>query len=155
MKSSALVTLAVVVSLAGCGAIRDSKVNPFNWFGKSRAETTEVALNPNERKDGRILVDQVTALRINRTPSGAVIEAVGLPPTQGFWFADLVALNDGYVVDGVLTYEFRIARPITRKSQGTPQTREVTVATAISKSKLASARQIRVVGARSSRSSSR
>ena len=156
MKTSALLTLTLVVSLAGCGAIRDSKVNPFNWFGKSRAEkTTTVVVDPNARDDGRVLVDQVTSMRVNRTPAGAVVEVIGLPPTQGYWEADIFALNDGYPVEGVLTYEFRVAKPIVQSRQGTPTSREITAGIAISNARLQGVRSIRVVGARTSRTARR
>lgn len=157
VKSSTLLALALVLALGACSAISGSRLNPFNWFGGSRAQTNQTVqqLAPNERADGRFLVDQVIALRINRTPGGAIVEAVGLPPTQGYWSAELVALNDGRAADGVLSYEFRVARPTSPQAQGIQQSREITVAAAVSNLRLNGVRQIRVIGARNSRSSSR
>ena len=103
----------------------------------------------------RKLVDQVTQMRVNRTPGGAVVEAVGLPVTQGHWQAELVAQNAGYPVDGVLTYEFRIAEPFGFQQQGTPFSREITVATAVSAVRLQNVQTIRVLGARNAQASRR
>ena len=30
-----IMVIAVALSLAGCAKIRDSKINPFNWFGRT------------------------------------------------------------------------------------------------------------------------
>ena len=46
---TALLTLTLI--LAGCGGFRDSKLNPFNWFGRSE-ETEKVAL-PERPRDTR------------------------------------------------------------------------------------------------------
>lgn len=156
MKSSTWIALGLVVTLGACSGVRESRLNPFNWFGGSQSQKTKVVeLAPNERADGRVLIDQVVSMRVNRTPSGAVVEAVGLAPTQGYWKAELVALNDGQAVDGVLSYEFRVAKPRDVWPQGAQQTREIVVAAQVSLNRLQSVRQISVIGARNTRSSRR
>ncbi len=138
--------------LTGCA----SKLNPFNWFKRgSQEETLAADFNPKVIVDGRQLVDQVTVLTIEKTPGGAIIHAVGLPPTQGYWDAELLAENAEKPVNGVLTYQFRIQQPPGFERESTPQSREVVVGHFVSNSKLQGVRQIRVLGARNARSSRR
>ena len=59
---------------------------------------------PSVATDPRQLISQVTRLEIKKTQGGAIISAAGMPPTQGWWGAELLAENDGKPVDGVMTY---------------------------------------------------
>jgi hypothetical protein len=158
MRKPATVVLAVAValSLAGCDTISNSKLNPFNWFGQSEeapAVVPETASGiPN---DPRQLVAQVLSLEVATAPGGAIVRANGLPPTQGWWKAELVAENNGEPVDGVLTYRFVVAQPIGNKPVSTPQSREVTAAAFLSNIALEGIRRIVVTGAGNSRTSSR
>lgn len=156
MRVSVAGLLIVALTLGACGTIRESRINPFNWFGRS--EPVVVAAEgvvPGRPNDSRILVAQVTDMEVARQPGGAIIRATGLPPTQGWWDTALVAENDGYPVNGVLTYRFVIAEPLTTKPVSTPQSRELTAAVAVSDIKLAGVSQIVVVGAQNSRASRR
>lgn len=149
--------LIVTLVLAGCGRARESRLNPFNWFGRSE-ETTQTVTEgavPGRPDDGRILIAQVTDLEVARQPGGAIVRASGVPPTQGWWNTDLVAENGGVPVDGVLTYRFVIAEPLTPNRASTPQSRELTAATYVSDIKLEGVSQIVVLGAENSRSSRR
>ena len=158
MRKPATVVLAVAVALllAGCDTISNSKLNPFNWFGQSEeapAVVPETASGiPN---DPRQLVAQVLTLEVVTAPGGAIVRANGLPPTQGWWKAELVAENNGEPVDGVLTYRFVVAQPIGNKPVSTVQSREVTAATFLSNIALENIRRIVVTGAGNSRTSSR
>lgn len=147
--------LIAALTLGGCEAASESRLNPVNWFGGSTAGTgveTRVATAP---QDPRPLVDEVTALEIARRPGGAIVQATGLPPTQGYWNSDLVAENRGEPVDGVLTYRFVVSPPTSAQPVGTPQSREVTAAVHLSDIRLAGVREIVVLGSRSSRTSRR
>lgn len=159
MKRIVTVTLVVTLAVAGCGRIRDSRLNPFNWFGGSqsqpRAEVSALEAGMTPVADPRQLVDQVTSLSINRTPQGAIVEAAGLPQTQGYWDADLVAENGGEPAEGVLTYRFVVAPPSGPRRVSTPQSREVTAAAFVSNAKLAEVSKIVVLGLGNSRSSAR
>lgn len=137
-----IATLALIAALAGCGAVRDSKLNPFNWFGAS-APAEKVVL-PEKPADPRGLVQQVVTLVIEPIPSGAIVRATGLPPTQGYWNAELVeAPADG---SGRLVLEFRIFPPVGSADVNTPQSREVTAAIHLSNVKLRDVREIVVQG---------
>ena len=149
--------LVLTLALPGCARIRDSKVNPFNWFGRSKAVATQPveSVVPGRPEDGRILIANVTELEIARQPGGAIVRASGLPPTQGWWDAELVAENGGLPVEGVLTYRFVIAAPAKASRVSTPQSRELTAAAYVSDIKLAGVSEIVVVGAENSRASRR
>ena len=47
------VVLGLAVALAGCGKLRQSKLNPFNWFKKS--EPRETIVLPGKEEDPRPL----------------------------------------------------------------------------------------------------
>lgn len=152
---SGLLILALV--LTGCGRIRDSRINPFNWFGRSEpvaVATAEPAV-PGRPGDPRVLVAEVTDMEVARQPGGAIVRATGLPPTQGWWDAALVAENGGLPVDGVLTFRFVVDQPHGATRVSTPQSRAVTAAAWLSDVKLANISQIVVLGAQNSRASRR
>ena len=74
-----------------------------------------------------------------------MIEARGLPPTQGYWDAALLLRGDG-PVDGTLTYDLLVAPPPGPRRVGTPASREVVVGAAVSAPVLRDVRRIRVEG---------
>lgn len=156
-----LLGFAIVLTLAGCARISDSRLNPFNWFGDSREAA---AADPAERRplvpegrrvvvtDARPLVTQVTALTVDRTAAGAVVRATGLAPTQGFFNAQLV--NAG-VANGVLTLDFRAQAPTGFEAVGTARSRQITAAYVIGSNDLAGIRTVRVQAAENARTSGR
>lgn len=145
--------LVVAVAVTGCGRIRDSKLNPFNWFGGSKEETVQVV--DGVPQDPRPLVQEVTRLEVARQPGGAIVTAAGVPPTQGWWDATLVPEGDGAAKDGVLTYRFVVKAPLELRRTSTPQSREVTAAVYLSDIRLQDVTKIVVLGASNSRSTSR
>lgn len=150
MRLPLLAALTAVMLLTACGAIRDSRLNPRNWFGRSQpADIVVVEVAP----DPRPLVDQVLSMVVEPYPGGAIIRATGLPPTQGYWEAELEPLPIDE--NGVLVYEFRVFPPIVDRRSGTQQSREVTVATALSDIKLQGITRIVVQGALNARESRR
>lgn len=153
--AAALCLALLTLTLADCGRIRDSRLNPFNWFGHSRASTATAELAPGEAADGRQLISQVTALEVTHMPTGALVRATGLPPTQGWWKAQLVADNHGFPVDGVMTYRFLVFQPPQDEAVSTPQSREISAAAYISTVKLADVTKIVVQGESNSRESGR
>ena len=154
-RRAVILTLAMAVALSGCG-LGQSRLNPFNWF-RSGPQTETLDPVPLQRnRDRRPLVAQVTHLVVERTPGGAIIRAIGLPPEQGWYDAELVNEDrDGKPIDGVLTYSFRAFPPRESTRVSTVQSRELTVAVFVSDITLASTRQIRVTGALNSRTARR
>lgn len=156
LRPALVLPLVLTVALSGCGWM-----NPKNWFG---SEPVAQTLEPEggyqkAREDGRELVPQITALKIERTLTGAIVVATGLPPTQGWWGSKLVAENDGLPVDGVITYRFVLAEPASGSADAgrvlNERAREVTATAFIRGPRLAQTTQVVVVGAANSRSASR
>lgn len=145
------VVLGLGLALAGCGGLRQSKLNPFNWFRKS--EPRETIVLPEKADDPRLLVEAVLSMQVEPIPGGAVVRARGVTPTQGWWDAELVPQD----VDenGVLVYEFRLLPPTGKTDVNTQQSREIDVAIFISDIKLESVREIVVQGATNARSARR
>ncbi|MDG1471544.1 MAG: hypothetical protein P8Q26_08295 [Ascidiaceihabitans sp.] len=166
--------LISAVALTACGAVRDSRVNPANWFGKSRSapiEVQEANTNPlipaartglfaKRRADRDAYfgnpIDQVTGLVIERVPGGAIVRATGLTKTQGVHGVQLTPQTDDETpVDGVLTYRLEGIQPSTAQSVGSEHTRTVVAARALTDQDLRDVRTIRVVAARNARTSRR
>jgi hypothetical protein len=151
MKTPVIAILVLSTLLAGCGGFRDSRLNPLNWFRPARqAVVTDLAARP---QDPRALVAEVTGLKVEPHATGAIVRATGLPPTQGYWEAELVALplDD----QGRLVFEFRIFPPLYPQPEGTPWSRQIVVATSLSTRKLEGVRVIVVQGASNALSSDR
>lgn len=149
VRQIALVSLCLL--LIGCGGFRDSRLNPFNWFGRS--EPRETIVLPDAAADPRPLVENVLTMTVEPMPGGAIIRATGQTPTQGWWQAELVP--QPLTKDGVLVFEFRLLPPITRTDVNTPRSRQVTVAQYISDIKLEAVREIVVQGANNARAARR
>lgn len=152
MRLPLTVALTAVMVLTSCGAIRESRFNPLNWFGRSQ-EVQVDEYGVAEVQDARPLVAQVLSMSIEQTPYGAIVRATGLSPMQGYYDAELVArpLDE----NGVLVYEFRLMPPPVAKPVGTQRTREVTAGAHLSRIKLEAIREIVVQGAENARSSRR
>ncbi|PIE15981.1 MAG: hypothetical protein CSA68_04415 [Rhodobacterales bacterium] len=148
MKTPIAITLLGAVALSGCA----SKLNPVNWFGKSQSKTYKEVVIPVKPADLRGLVDQVTLLRVEKAPGGAIIHAVGLPHTQGYWDAELVPEFGEQPVKGVLSYSFRIQKPLGFEKAGSAYSREVDVGYFVSNQKLVGVNTIRVLGEKNARS---
>lgn len=137
--------IAMLVLLAGCATVSESRFNPFNWFGQDE-EVTPVATRVIT--DPRPLVAQVTSVSIDPVPGGAIIRAVGLPPQQGYFAGALVQQSAG---PGILSYGFRVVPPFETTRVSTEASREIVVGLFVSDQTLAGARQIQVSGATNAR----
>ena len=153
MKRRVVLGLGAALVVASCGRIRDSRLNPFNWFGGARRRERVADARPAEVQDPRPLVAEVVSLNVDPYSAGAIVRAKGIPPTQGWWEAELVArpLDE----NGVQVYDFRVFPPITQTPAGTPQSREITVGISISSVKLDQITEIVVQGANNALSSRR
>lgn len=174
-----ILTTSVLISalaLTACGTIRDSRVNPLNWFGKGQTTAApleqKASTNPllqNTKKRGIFAkareknalyrgqpIDQVTNLVIERVPGGAVIRATGLTAAQGVYDLQLTPANkDNTPVNGVLTYRLEGIRPAKPQPVGSTHTRTVVVAQALTDQELQGVVTIHVQAARNVQTSSR
>jgi hypothetical protein len=147
MSLRALTLIVLVLGISACG----TRLNPFNWFGGEREQRIAVQ-DQVEMTDSRGLVREVLRLSVEATSIGAIVTATGLPPTQGFWAADLVEVAREA---GTVTYEFRVFPPPGVADVNTQASREVVVATTLSMRDLSEVRIIQVLGQENSRSVSR
>ena len=154
MNRPLLAATACLMLLSGCGGFAQSNFNPFNWFGRSTDEGPATLVPPGgftADRDFRQPVLTVTEMALDRRPGGAILRATGLPPTQGWWDAELRPENDERPEGGVLTYTFVVAEPRDAQPQGAPVSREVTAARFLPDARLDGVREIRVIGANNSR----
>lgn len=163
MRKTLPLLLAATLALTACASIRDSRVNPFNWFGQSRSERLEQTANTNPliprggglfaraRAEDQVYLgrpfEQITDLTIERVPGGAIIRATGLAARQGIYAVQLTPENEEEeAVDGILTYRLEGIRPSRPTPVGTKPTREVIAARRVTDQQLQGVRQIRVEG---------
>jgi hypothetical protein len=111
-------------TLTACATVSQSRINPFNWFKPSQEE--KGALVVAKVTDPRPLVQAIVGLTVEPYPGGALVRATGLPPNQGRWNAELLALPIDEA--GVLVLEFRVAPPPEPADVGSQQSREIVVA---------------------------
>lgn len=148
MRQVIFAASAAAVLLSGCGYMRESKLNPLNWFGKSEPrEAIALVATPQDARD---LVADVVSLEVLPYSTGTIVQATGIAATQGYWDAELVAKDIDE--NGVLVYEFRVFPPAAPAPAGAAQTREIAVAATINNVKLDSVREIVVQGANNARS---
>lgn len=162
-KSVILMTTAALV-LTSCGTIRESRVNPFNWFGRSESvpveQTAAAQTNPlipagkrrglfskREKEDLSVPVRQITDLRVERTNAGAIIYATALADRTGAFGAVLLPDPADPENPSVLSFTFRVTYPEHNTPAGTPRTRSIIAAHSVSRQDLAPIRTIRVNGA--------
>ncbi|MEM6385115.1 MAG: hypothetical protein AAF718_02645 [Pseudomonadota bacterium] len=147
-----LLGAVLTVGLTACGRVAESRLNPFNWFGSSEPEAaTSVVV---VETDPRPRIAQVTSLRIEPTPTGAIVRATGVPPTQGWYAAALVPETDG-PVNGEMVYVFRAVPPLDTDRVSSAASRELSVAQSLSAQELAATRLVRVIGAQNALSARR
>ncbi|SIS52338.1 hypothetical protein [Phaeovulum vinaykumarii] len=157
----------LALAVPGCGRIRSSKVNPFNWFGSSEdaepVEQSEPTLD-ELRLNGRDLAGRITALEVGPVHGGAVVTARAVMPTQGWWAPELLpqilgptgkAGSEG----GKMVIRF-IAAPPPKDSPAarrvsTDASREITAGLFLSHQELAGVNTITVTGAENARSARR
>ncbi|MEM6305927.1 MAG: hypothetical protein AAF744_14510 [Pseudomonadota bacterium] len=159
-------TLILVGStlLAACG-LRDSRVNPLNWFGRSEPApvTAQEPENTNPlipRRAGLFArsraeraiylgtpIEQIADLTVERVPGGAIIRATGVAARQGYYEVQLTPSNEEEEAeDGVLIYRLEALRPTRNTAQGRQPTREVTAGRKVTDQQLRGVRAIRVEG---------
>jgi len=154
MKRAGILFVVLALGLSGCG-FGQSRLNPFNWF-RSAPKTEALAPVNVQNADRRPVVAEIVSVSVDRTPGGAIIRALALPPAQGWYGAGLVSEDPGGVpVRGVLRFSFRAWPPDGPTLVSTPQSRELSAAVFLSDIKLAGVREIRVTGAVNARAARR
>lgn len=170
MRKPLALILAGSLVLAGCGGWRDSRVNPTNWFGKSRSVPVAAEVGeevnplipekqrrgifaPKETEDTSVLVGEISALRIEPTPTGAIVRATGVAERQGAHKLELRQVSDSAA--GTLEFDFRVLYPDATTPTGSIHSRTIHAAVTLSKQDLAGIRVIRVSGATNARDSRR
>lgn len=151
MTRSMTVALAALLTLSACGGVRESRLNPFNWFGGS--EPTETITIVVDKADPRPLVGDVLSMSVEPYSGGAIVRATGRTETQGWWDAELVEAETDD--PGKLVLEFRLLPPIVRTDVNTPRSREITVAKTLSPTRLEYISSIVVQGANNARATRR
>lgn len=151
MTRSLTAALIALLVLTSCGKVRDSRLNPFNWFGRS--EQTETLQTVQKPADPRPLVADVVSMNVEPYSGGAIVRATGISPTQGYWDAELVEVENDE--SGHLILEFRLFPPVAEQGVNTPRSREVTVAMTLSPARLENISRITVQGASNARTTRR
>lgn len=146
-RRSLVVGVLALGALPSCARLADTRLNPKNWFKKSRGERVAIPEEIlREQADPRARIEQVTTLVIEPVHGGAIIRATGLPPLQGFYNGELVKVELEGQDPSVLIYDFRIEGPFGEQRVSTPQSREVVVGLFLSHGELEGIRTIRVEG---------
>lgn len=165
MRISLTVLLVASVSLGACGIVRNSVLNPSNWFGRSTSEVIEAVdekpVNPlipqssglfaKRRQDAENYVgkpfDEIVDLTVERIAGGAIIRATGRAGRQGTYSVRLTPIvEDETPINGVLTYRLEGIAPVHNTAAGSAATREVTAARKLTDQELRGVRTIRVEG---------
>jgi hypothetical protein len=152
MQKSLIAALAVVLALGACGSVRDSRLNPMNWFSRNSTETLAPSGGWATEVDRRALVPVVSEMELIQTTGGALLRASGVTQTQGWWDAELRPVNDERPVNGALIYEFVLAAPRTPTAVSTEVSRTVTAGVKIPTARLVGVQRVIVRGAGNQRS---
>ncbi len=165
MRTFLAVLVISSLVLSSCGRLRDSRMNPGNWFSKSSSQSvSSTTSNPSEanplipeqssilKRDKREVylgtpVDQITDVKVERIPSGALIRVTGISRQQGAHEVRLTSDHGGDPVDGVLTFTLKALQPTTTP-QGSQLRRTIHAARFVSNNDLDNTRTIRIVGER-------
>ncbi|EPX76101.1 lipoprotein [Salipiger mucosus] len=170
MSRSLSVLLVAALVLGGCATVRESRVNPFNWFGRgepvANTSTEAGTANPlipkrrsvsffqsrDEASAGRP-VGQIAELLIERRPGGAVIRASGVADRLGPFDVRLVK-DEAQSTPDTLVYDMRaLQQPGPRNTN--EWSRTVTAAVWLTDQELFGVQTIRVTGQRNALASRR
>ena len=158
--------LMVLVVVAGCARVSESRVNPFNWFGGGRTAQAPAAdtgptnpLIPRERESifrdtspqvyQGTLLQEVSDLRIDPVQGGIVVRVDGVAPQLGAHDIRLVAVEGSEDGATRLVFELRGLQDEETNLRG-PQA--VTAAIALTNQAISGVTTIEVVSATNRRS---
>ncbi|WP_273522291.1 hypothetical protein [Rhodosalinus sediminis] len=164
MRGTVTGLLAAAVLLSGCAGVRDSRLNPVNWFG---AAAPAPAAAPAEAEGGNPLIPErgafarpeatydgaaiarVTEVALERLPGGVVLRATGVAERQGPYDVRLTPVETGEADVRVFRFERRLPRQST--PVGPERTRTVTAAVHLDDLELRGVRRLRVLAADTAR----
>lgn len=113
-----IITTVLALSLSACGGLGEGtlqNLNPTNLFGGTETEEqtdTQTTITRKESADGKADVAEVANVRLDYTPSGAILHAQGITTMNGYHSGSLRALNFGEAdAAGIVTYAFRAIPP--------------------------------------------
>lgn len=169
---AALILVSLIVSACG---IRDSRLNPFNWFGNSREAAAPAPVNTNplipRQREGLFNsraareranayrgqpVDTITELAIERVPGGAIVRAKGVSRFQNTYDVRLIpAIEDEVPQDGILEYRLEAVVPEKPVAGGPQRVRTIFAGRSLTDQQLEGVRSIRVAGVQNARIASR
>ncbi|ETW14265.1 hypothetical protein ATO8_00110 [Roseivivax marinus] len=166
MKTSVGVLLISALTVAGCGTVRDSRLNPFNWFGPARTVAVDAApsqaaagrnaLIPERNRAGSIFrrnreegvyagrpMAVIDEMLIERRPGGAIVRATGIADRAGPF--DVRLVPDEAAPAGVLRYTLSAYQRPGPRNVG-PDARKATAAVWLTDNDLATISRIEVAG---------
>lgn len=160
MRKILLALVVTSMTVSACGAVRDSRINPFNWFGKSRAAAMP-AENANPlipQRRGSILgnretpyqgvrIGQITDVKVERVGDGAIIRVHGVAQRVDAYNLKLIARE----TKTPSVVEFELLAEFPAGSQTVAGTRPVVAARHLSTQDLEGVRIIRVLGGTNAR----
>lgn len=150
MRALVLLSVALTLSLGGCGRVAESRVNPFNWFGGSEEVEVAAEVSPEaEALRDDPLLPRVLELEAAPHPGGVILTAKGLAPTQGYHSAELVLVSQD---SGDMVFELRANAPLTTQPEGAQPTRELLVGVFLSQQTMGNANRIVVIAGENRRS---
>ncbi|WP_417699144.1 hypothetical protein [Pseudophaeobacter sp.] len=170
MRKPLALLMAGSLLLAGCGGWSDSRINPGNWFGKSKSTPVATAasgdVNPlipektglgifdrPEEEDISLPARQISELRVEPTPNGAIIYATAIAARQGGYDLALKRVPD--TAADTLEYTFNVVYPEAGTPTGNEHSRTLRAAVTLSEQDLRGIRTIRVSGAENARETRR
>ena len=173
MRRITILLIITAFGLSACGTVRDSRINPFNWFGGGREAPAEQPQSDNplipERTGGifgssraereaytGVPVDVVRDIIVEQVPGGAIVRATGVSRYQNVFDVQLTPADDDEAEeDGVL--DFRLEARIPRKpvAGGPERLRTFVAARVLTENDLEGVTQIRVSAADNARVTSR
>lgn len=157
------------LTLSACGSWSGSRLKPGNWFDRDSTEVEPAAdFNPlipveedraririgrssddEETEDRSVPITRIAALRVDRTPTGAIVLATGEAFRLGAYEAALVPVESSSEAE--LAYTFRVTYPTAPSYRGTEATRTIRAAVSLSEADLRNIRSIRVIGEENAR----
>lgn len=173
MSRSIATLLALSVTLSACG---ESRLNPGNWFGRSReapVEQTAEQTNPliprerngffnsrRAREEANAYrgqpVDQISGIVIEQVPGGAIVRAEGVSRFQNVYDVRLTPVaEDGKPINGVLQFRLEAVIPDKPIRGGSEQVRTILAGVALTNQDLEGVNAIRVAGVQNAQISAR